>query len=210
MKNRPQDQMGPHWEDNKMDEKSLKTLEILEELSNNGSVTQRELSRKVGIALGLANFYLKRLIQKGYVEVVYLERNRLKYLITPKGIAEKTRLTYRYIQRSYQYVRKVRIRIREQLYRLKAEGVRQVVIYGGGDMAEVTYLALQEVGIRLVGVVDNARAGRPFLGYTIVPVNLIGQFSYDRVIITEPADVAKVKDLLQEYGVGEERIVYLQ
>ena len=202
--------MEQYKEDEKMDEKSLKTLEILEELSNNGYVTQRELSRKVGIALGLANFYLKRLVQKGYVEVVYLERNRLRYLITPKGIAEKTRLTYRYIQRSYQYVRKVRIRIREHLYRLKVDGVRQVVIYGGGDMAEVTYLALQEVGIRLMGVVDNARAGRPFLGYTIMPVNLITRFSYDKVIITEPGDVAKIKDLLQEYGVEEDSLIYLQ
>src|SRR3989337_4166370 len=102
-----------------MDDESLKTLEILEELSSNGQVTQRELSRKVGIALGLANFFIKRLVQKGYVEIVYLERNRLGYLITPKGITEKTRLTYHYIQRSYQHVRHIRISIRERLLYLQ-------------------------------------------------------------------------------------------
>ena len=150
-----------------MDDKSLKTLEILEELSTNGHVTQRELSHKVGIALGLANFFIKRLVQKGYVEVVYLERNRLGYLITPQGIAEKSRLTYSYIHRSYGYVRKVRVSIREKLKILSREGVSNVVIYGGGDIAEVTYLAIQEVGMKLAGVVDGARGGRAFLCYTI-------------------------------------------
>ena len=193
-----------------MDDKSLKTLEILEELSSNGHVTQRELSQKVGIALGLANFYIKRLVQKGYVEVVYLERNRLGYLITPTGIAEKSRLTYRYIQRSYQYVRKVRIRIRELLQELSREGVGTVVIYGGGDIAEVAYLAVQEVGMKLSGVVDESRAGRPFLGYTILPVSGLPMLSFDRIIVTEPMMVQDVGNLLQEYGIGEDKLIHVE
>ncbi|OGW58311.1 MAG: hypothetical protein A2Y48_07655 [Nitrospirae bacterium RIFCSPLOW2_12_42_9] len=193
-----------------MDDKSLKTLEILEELSSNGHVTQRELSRKVGIALGLANFYIKRLVQKGYVEVIYLEKNRLDYLITPKGIAEKSRLTYNYIQRSYRYVRKVRIRMREHLKELARDGVGTVVIYGGGDMAEVAYLALQEVGIKLTAVVDDDRKGRPFLGYTILPVSSIPQLSYDRIIVTEAIAVQDVGNLFQEYGIGEDRLIHME
>ena len=193
-----------------MDDKSLKTLEILEELSSNGHVTKRELSRKVGIALGLANFYIKRLVQKGYVEVIYLEKNRLDYLITPKGIAEKSRLTYNYIQRSYRYVRKVRIRMREHLKELARDGVGTVVIYGGGDMAEVAYLALQEVGIKLTAVVDDDRKGRPFLGYTILPVSSIPQLSYDRIIVTEAIAVQDVGNLFQEYGIGEDRLIHME
>ena len=193
-----------------MDDKSLKTLEILEELSSNGHVTQRELSRKVGIALGLANFYIKRLVQKGYVEVIYLEKNRLDYLITPKGIAEKSRLTYNYIQRSYRYVRKVRIRMREHLKELARDGVGTVVIYGGGDMAEVAYLALQEVGIKLTAVVDDDRKGRPFLGYTILPVSSIPQLSYDRIIVTEAIAVQDVGNLFQEHGIGEDRLIHME
>ena len=193
-----------------MDDKSLKTLEILEELSSNGQVTQRELSHKVGIALGLANFYIKRLVQKGYVEVIYLERNRLGYLITPKGISEKSRLTYHYIQRSYQYVRKIRISIRDRFDKLTCEGVGTVILYGGGDIAEVAYMALQEVVIKLTGVVDDARAGRPFLGYTILPVNAIPQLSYDRIIITEPLAVQDIGNMFQEYGIGEDKLVHLE
>ena len=201
---------GATAENGIMDDKSLKTLEILEELSSNGQVTQRELSHKVGIALGLANFYIKRLVQKGYVEVIYLEKNRLGYLITPQGITEKTRLTYHYIQRSYQYVRKVRIQIRERLRELAKEGVGTVVIYGGGDIAEVAYLALQEVGIKLAGVVDESRAGRPFLGYMILPVSSIPQLSFDRVIVTEPIAIQDVGNLFQECGIGEDKLVHME
>ncbi|MBI5194531.1 MAG: winged helix-turn-helix transcriptional regulator [Nitrospirae bacterium] len=193
-----------------MNEKLLKELEILEELSSNGQVTQRELSHKVGIALGLANFYIKRLVQKGYVEVVYLERNRLGYLITPTGITEKSRLTYNYIQRSYQYVRKVRIRMRDCLRELAVGGVNTVILYGAGDMAEVAYLALQEAGIKMSGVVDATRAGRPFLGYTILPVSYIPRLSFDRIVITEPVAVHDVGNLFQEYGIGEDRLVHLE
>ncbi|MCC7201193.1 MAG: winged helix-turn-helix transcriptional regulator [Nitrospirae bacterium] len=193
-----------------MDDESLKTLEILEELSTNSQVTQRELSRKVGIALGLANFYIKRLVQKGYVEVVYLERNRLGYLITPQGIAEKSRLTYSYIHRSYGYVRKVRISIRERLKALSREGVHSVVIYGGGDMAEVTYLAVQEAGLKLAGVADASRAGRPFLGYTIQPISALPGLSFDRMIITEPVTIQDMGIILNEYGIDEGKLVRVE
>lgn len=193
-----------------MDEQSVKTLEILEEISSNGKVTQRELSRKVGIALGLANFYVKRLVQKGYVEMIYLERNRLGYLITPKGISEKSRLTYHYINRSYHYVRKVRIQMREQLQVVANSGVTHVVLYGGGDMAEVAYLALQEVGLKLSGVVDEGRAGRPFLGYTILPVSELGRLRYDRILVTEPIAVKDVGNLFSEFRIHEDKLVHLE
>jgi predicted transcriptional regulator len=193
-----------------MDEQQFKTLEILDEISNNDKVTQREISRKVGIALGLANFYVKRLVQKGYVEVTYLERNRLGYLITPKGIAEKSRLTYSYIQRSYQYVRKVRVRMRDHLIVLAREGVGMVVIYGAGDMAEVAYLALQEAGMKLTAVVDPHRDGRPFLGYTVMPVAAIPRLAFDRILVTEPITLEDVGNLFQEYGIGEERLIHLE
>ena len=158
--------MNNTMDERSTDDKSFKTLEILEELSSNGHVTQRELSRKVGIALGLANFYIKRLVQKGYVEVVYLERNRLGYLITPKGITEKSRLTYHYIQRSYQYVRKIRISIRERLLELSREGVG--------------------------------------------PVSVLPQLSYDRIIVTEPLELHDVKNLFQEYGIEDEKLVHME
>jgi hypothetical protein len=79
-----------------MDPEARRELDLLEALSNDTQLTQRRLSAKLGVALGLTNLYLKRLVQKGYLKCVNGRANRLRYVITPTGMAEKTRLTYEF------------------------------------------------------------------------------------------------------------------
>lgn len=75
-----------------------KTLQILNALSDNIAVTQRDLSSGLGIALGLVNSYIKNLIRKGYITVKSIPPRRYAYYLTPKGFSEKTRLTYHLLQ----------------------------------------------------------------------------------------------------------------
>src|SRR3989304_3446074 len=93
-----------------MDLEAQRDLAILKEIERSAPLTQRGLAKRLGIALGLANLYLKRLARKGYIKVSTLPPNRIKYLLTPKGIAQKTRLTYEYINYSlhlYKHTRQV-------------------------------------------------------------------------------------------------------
>src|SRR4030066_1064587 len=76
------------------------TLRILDEISKESSVTQRTLSSKLDVALGLVNAYIKRLTKKGYIKITTIPKNRAKYILTPKGFTEKVRLTYEYMQYS--------------------------------------------------------------------------------------------------------------
>jgi predicted transcriptional regulator len=71
-----------------------RSLQILDELSNNDSLTQRDLSSRLGIALGLVNSYIKNLVKKGFITVKAIPTKRYAYYLTPKGFTEKTRLTY--------------------------------------------------------------------------------------------------------------------
>src|SRR5256885_8109434 len=87
---------------------SHRELRVLEAISANERTTQRGLAAHLGIALGLANLYLKRLVRKGYIKCVTVPSNRVLYLITPKGIAEKTRLTYEFMEYSLQVFREGR------------------------------------------------------------------------------------------------------
>src|SRR5712691_11614831 len=77
-----------------------RSLRLLEAIADDSSITQRSIAAKLGVALGLANLYLKRLVRKGHVKCVNVRSNRLLYLITPKGISEKTRLTYEFMEYS--------------------------------------------------------------------------------------------------------------
>ena len=96
-----------------MDLEAHRDLKLLEAVHEDAHVTQRGLASKLGIALGLANIYLRRLMRKGYIKVANVQPNRLTYLITPRGIAEKARLTYEFMDYSLHLYKEVRQHLRE-------------------------------------------------------------------------------------------------
>ena len=130
-----------------MDVEAHRDLRLLEAVHEDSRVTQRGLASKLGIALGLANIYLKRMIHKGYIKCVNVQPNRISYLITPRGIAEKARLTYEFMDYSLHLYGEVRQHLREAMQDCAAAGKR-VAIYGSGEAAELAYLSLKESGHR--------------------------------------------------------------
>ncbi|HIM15477.1 MAG TPA: winged helix-turn-helix transcriptional regulator, partial [Acidobacteria bacterium] len=157
-------------------------LAVLEAVERDEQITQRSLASALGIALGLANLYLKRLVKKGYIKCVNVRSNRLLYLITPNGIVEKTRLTYEFIDYSLDLYRGVRKNLKTVLEPLVQSGLTSIAIYGTGEAAELAYLSLRELGIEPVAIVDVAPGGR-FLGMTVQSVADLSATNYDRIIV---------------------------
>lgn len=165
-----------------MDIESHRDLKLLEAVSQDSRVTQRSLATKLGIALGLTNIYLKRLVHKGYIKCVNVQANRISYLITPRGIAEKARLTYEFMEYSLHLYSEVRQHLRAVLQECAAAD-RRVAIYGRGEAAELAYLSLKEYGLEPVAIFDGANANAFFLG---MPVRLIAEHrdvAFDLLII---------------------------
>ena len=140
-----------------MDPHDLRTLQLLEEIEKNHMPSQRHLARQLNISLGLVNSFVKRLAQKGYFKITHIPKNRVKYILTPKGAAEKTRLTYEYIKYSYTFYRDARIKLRKLLSELEGQGVGSIAFYGISDFAEIAFLSLQETGISLAAIFDNQK-----------------------------------------------------
>jgi DNA-binding MarR family transcriptional regulator len=185
-------------------------LQILDEVSNGDPLTQRDISRKLGIALGMVNSYLKRLAQQGYIQIVQAERKRLRYFLTPLGITEKSLLTYRSIKRSYQVFLASRERITRFFNNLEKDGVKSVVLYQATVVAEIAVLALHDSPLDLVAIVDESEAGRRFLGYRIKPVDDLQRIEFDRVLITTEDSVEKVGEHLGQYGVEKGKVCSLK
>jgi ribosomal protein S25 len=164
-----------------MDVEAHRDLRLLEAVHEDSRVTQRGLASKLGIALGLANIYLKRMIHKGYIKVVNVQPNRISYLITPRGIAEKARLTYEFMDYSLHLYGEVRQHLREALQDCAAAGKR-VAIYGRGEAAELAYLSLKESGLEPVAVFDQQGDG-VFLGMPVRPITEHTSVEYDLVIV---------------------------
>jgi DNA-binding MarR family transcriptional regulator len=138
-----------------MDLQGQRDLVLLSELDRNGGATQRTLASKLGVALGLTNLYLKRLARKGYIKIMTIPRNRIRYLLTSQGFAEKSRLTYQYMQYSLSYYRDMRGRLNDMLSTLEWTHGQRVAICGTGELAELAYLALREMNVNCVGFVDG-------------------------------------------------------
>ena len=132
-------------------------LLLLAEVERDGAVTQRSLSTKLGVALGLTNLYLKRLARKGYIKITTIPSHRARYVLTPQGFAEESRMTYLYMEYSLSHYREMRARLRETLPHAANNGTKRVVSYGTGELAEMAYLSLQEMHMTLVGFVDDTQ-----------------------------------------------------
>lgn len=193
-----------------METQDLRTLKILEKVDNGYSPSQRDLARELNISLGLVNSFIKRLALKGYVKVTTIPRRRIQYILTPKGMAEKSRLTYRYIQSSYQYYRQARQKLQELFRELEIQGVRNVVFHGASDLAEIAFLSLQETGIGLVAVVDDRKRGKRLLGHEIIDSRELARVSFDRIVITEDGTRELLLDRLLTSGITQDKIVFVE
>jgi len=197
---------GREW----LNRKSLHTLQILDEVATGKSLTQRDLSNKLGIALGMTNNYLKRLAREGYIQIIQAERKRLHYLLTPKGLAEKSALTYRYIRRSYQFFTDARRKLEAYFLDLEKAGVRSIVLYKATVIAEIAVLVLQTGSIQLLAIIDDSVAGRTFLGYGIEPIQALTELKFDRVLVTTEYTPEEIFEILGRTGVPKEKICFLQ
>jgi len=191
-----------------MDIESRRDLELLQAVEQNSDVTQRTLSVKLGIALGLTNIYLKRLVRKGYIKCVTIPPNRLKYLITPRGFARKAKLTYGFMQYSLDLVRDSRREWRRRLETRLTEGDRLVAIYGTGEAAELAYLSMKELGLELVAVFDDDPTGQ-FLGMPVQPVGNQHLTHYDLLIVASLAPAGVLVTRLAQQGVPHAKIMTL-
>jgi len=183
-----------------------KSLLILEELSNDDSVTQRDLSRRLGIALGLVNSYIKNLVSKGYVTVKAIPAKRYAYYLTPKGFTEKTRLTYDLLHDYTRVYRETRSNLKKLFRELQESGVRRVIFAGADEVAEIAYITLQETKLELVGVIDGETAGKKFFGKEIKIAAAVKTIKYDLVIISSYLRRKEIFDELVRNGVRREAI----
>jgi DNA-binding MarR family transcriptional regulator len=132
-------------------------LRILEQLESNPDLTQASLAARLGVAVGTVNWYLKRLVAKGYVKAKRLDRRRLRYVVTPQGISLRSRLTVAYLRQSMRLYRETRAQARRLMEQIRGAGLATVHIRGEGEIAEICRLTGLEQGI---AVLDEAEAGR--------------------------------------------------
>jgi len=164
----------------------LRNLQLLEEVSKDSAISQRKLSVHLGIALGVTNACLKRMIKRGHIRARGINHKRIAYYLTPKGLQEKARLTYRFLQYNVRYYIELKKNIASKLHLLAASGVKRIIFYGAGEAMEVAYITMQEIPLDLIGIVDDdpIKQGKRLFGFTIQSPNIISELRPDAIIVT--------------------------
>jgi DNA-binding MarR family transcriptional regulator len=124
--------------------------ELLNEIANDSLVTQANLSVRLGIAVGTVNWYIKRLVHRGWVKVSHLDRTRLKYDLTPEGMAVFTQRALFYARDSLKVYSEFRNKARAAVKELEQKGIRQVYLKGNDELVDILRLTCIEAGIRLL------------------------------------------------------------
>ena len=191
-----------------MDIEAHRDLKLLEAVDADSRVTQRGLSTELGIALGLTNIYLKRLVRKGHIKCVNVQSNRITYLLTPRGIAEKLRLTYEFMDYSLHLYSEVRQHLRAVI-RECAAADRRVAIFGRGEAAELSYLALKEFGLEPIAIFD-LEGGHEFLGMPVLAISQHVNVAYDLMIVATLESSGQPVAALIRDGVSKEKLFPLR
>jgi DNA-binding MarR family transcriptional regulator len=193
-----------------MDTPGYRQLKLLTEVYDAPDVTQRDLSRRLGIALGLTNALMRNLAQKGYIRVTRARWQRRLYALTPKGFTRKVQLTVSYIQRFLGHYQTIRQTLRQELAPLELHAESRVAIFGTGELAELVYLGLREAGIEEIDIYAPSNpANGKFLGARIRDVEASPPTDHDRVIIAALDGVEEKRAHLRGLGIPQDRIVSL-
>lgn len=185
----------------------MKAFQLLSEVSDEQPVSQRELAKRLGIALGLVNSYIKNFVAKGYIRIKNYPHNRYAYLLTPCGIAEKGRLAYQhvhYFTSLYTVTRQDYL----QLFRQLAErGITRVAFCGVDEVAEIAWLSLREAGLELAEVMDDQNIGGDFMGRRVVSLNHALLSVNHWIVITSLKRSGQLTAYLRERGVSDDMIL---
>jgi DNA-binding MarR family transcriptional regulator len=136
--------------DNRENLRQTRELNLLSEIERNPDSTQIGMAAKLGVAVGTVNWHVKRMVAKGYVKVKRAERRKLRYIITPAGLALRARLTVDYIENSMRLYRQLRQAARREISRARAKGYQAVRVRGDGDVADVCRLTCLEMGVAVL------------------------------------------------------------
>jgi FlaA1/EpsC-like NDP-sugar epimerase len=192
---------------------------VLQAIAAGQRVTQRSLSSELGVALGMTNLLVRRVVGKGYVKVAGAGTRHIRYLMTAAGWRALARATRQHLENTVHLYTQTREQIRSSLSAISercdvdAAGQKRIVFYGAGDVAEIAYASLQSTDLRLVGVVDDHRTGR-FFDVAIFPpeqlsADMISTVPYGHVVVTSLRHQDTIRARIVGRGVPAARVTCL-
>ncbi len=166
-----------------MDRNELLQFEILKHVEQTPQLNNRLAARKLGVSVKLAHATLRKMVTRGLLHVKKEHSRRWDYFLTPTGISEKTRLTYEFLDFSFQFYHEARKRSAQLCRDLSERGIKQVAFLGAGELAEIVYLGVVEWKLQVTGVFDHDKAGTTFMSLPVSPLAALPSSTAEATIV---------------------------
>lgn len=188
------------------DKESQLTLGLLQAIDLKDDISQRGLAQEMGVALGLANSYLKRCVKKGWVKMTTAPANRYMYYLTPNGFAEKARLTGEFLTTSLALFRQSGSVYDEILTQCLLQGYSRVIFVGLSDLTEIAFTRSLQSDVEVLGVYQPNADGAKFFGLPVHD-NLADCHGFDRIIMTSMEQTNELLSELEQHFDPQQIIV---
>ena len=192
-----------------LEDESYRELRFLEEVDSSPDLSQRQLARRLGIALGVANLLVHSLAGRGYIKVTHLSWRRWVYVVTPKGMRRKLQLTVAYIDRFFDHYRRVKHLLREDIGVLMLNKESRVAIVGTTELAELAFLVLRDLGVDEIEVFERNPTRHEFLGMRVQELGSIEPGEFAKVVIAVSSDADGSRNELYASGVSDSQVLEL-
>ena len=178
----------------------LRTLQVLEEVSKDSAISQRKLSSRLGVALGVTNACIKKMISKGYISANGINHKKMSYSLTAQGVTEKAKLTYRFLRHTVGYYINLKKKINLELDIIYKAGLKRILYYGAGEVMEVAFICLNGTDFEMVGIVDDSkeRQGERVFNFTIMDPGQIKSMKPEAILITSIRYKSEISDKLKK------------
>ena len=193
-----------------MDFKDITLLRLLELIEQDQSLTQRSISKALNISVGKANFLMKKLVSIKLIDTKIDKRKKVQYIITKKGIYEKSRLRHEYMKFSLQFYSYIKNKISEELDTLCDRNAHSIVIYGADELAELAVLLIQKTSLKLVGIIDPEKAGQSLLEVKIECPSKLEHLQYDALLFAKIVDQNILDKITGQFNIPMEKRVMLK
>ncbi|MDN3515940.1 MAG: hypothetical protein NG747_16305 [Candidatus Brocadia sp.] len=149
---------------------------------------------QLGINVASINFALKKLTKRGLVKMLGVNPRRIRYILTAKGIAEKTQLAYKFFDRNFHFYKAVRKDVENKINSIPFQDRNSAAIYGVTDLMEMAYLVIQDKEIDLVAIVDDEKKIRTF-GYQVIGIDEINTYAPHFLLLTKELGAHTLKQI---------------
>lgn len=186
----------------------LKELLLLQHIEEDPDTTQKAIAQAIDGAVSMTNVYIDKLEDNKCLVREYISPKKVFYKITPEGIKRKNYLAITYFHELLELYRLAEENIEKFFKGLEEKGYKDMLIYGGGEVAETILGVLNnrlDRDLRVVGIIDDERSGE-MLGYRIISREEINEIKHDGIVITSYTFEDEIRGKLEEISYDGDRV----